>query len=68
MGKSSPYGIGRPLLRACIVLVALSIFIRPLAAAPEDQVRATFDRFVSRQNEYDATAVEALLLISPDFL
>ena len=68
MGKSSQYGIGRSLLRAGAALVALSVLIRPLAAAPEDEVRATFDRFVAAQNDHDSKAVEALLLNSPDFL
>ncbi len=68
MGKSSKCGIGRFLLRAGIALVALSVLIRPLAAAPEDEVRTTFDRFVAAQNEHDAKAVEALLLNSPSFL
>jgi ketosteroid isomerase-like protein len=68
MGKSSRYGIGRSLLRAGTALVALSVLIRPLAAAPEDDVRATFDRFVAAQNEHDAKAVEAFLLDSPNFL
>jgi hypothetical protein len=37
-------------------------------AAPEDEVRATFDRFVVAQNGHDIKAVESLLLRSPDFL
>ncbi len=68
MGKSSQYGIGRSLLRAGTALLALSMVIRPLAAAPEDEVRATFDRFVAAQNGHDLKAVEALLLNSPNFL
>ncbi len=68
MGKSSEDRIGRSLLRAGAALVALSLFIRPLAAAPKDEVRATFDRFVAAQNDHDAKAVEALLLDSPNFL
>jgi ketosteroid isomerase-like protein len=38
------------------------------AAPPEDEVRATFDRFVVAQNAHDLKAVEALLLDSPQFL
>jgi ketosteroid isomerase-like protein len=68
MGKASQHRIGRSLLSAGAVFVALSVLIRPLAAAPEDEVRATFDRFVAAQNEHDAKAVEALLLDSPNFL
>jgi ketosteroid isomerase-like protein len=68
MGKSSQDRIGRSLLRVGAAFVALSVLIRPLAAAPEDEVRATFDRFVAAQNEHDAKAVEALLLDSPNFL
>jgi len=42
--------------------------IKPAAAAPEDEVRATFDRFVTAQNAHDIKAVESLLLGSPNFL
>ena len=49
-------------------MVVLGVLIHPLAAAPEDEVRATFDRFVAAQNDHDAKAVEALLLDSPNFL
>ena len=42
--------------------------IRSAAAAPEDEVRATFDRFVTAQNAHDVKAVESLLLGSPNFL
>jgi len=68
MGKSSQHHIGRSLLRAGAAFVALSVLIRPLAAAPEDEVRAAFERFVAAQNEHDAKAVESLLLDSPNFL
>jgi len=37
-------------------------------AAPEDEVRATFDRFVAAQNAHDLKAVESLLLGEPHFL
>jgi ketosteroid isomerase-like protein len=49
-------------------LIILMLLIRPLAAAPADEVRATFDRFVAAQNAHDVKAVQALLLDSPDFL
>ena len=50
----------------CGTLVLLTI--KPAAAAPEDEVRATFDRFITAQNAHDIKAVEALLLGSPNFL
>ena len=42
--------------------------IKPAVATPEDEVRSTFDRFVTAQNAHDINAVGALLLGSPDFL
>jgi hypothetical protein len=38
------------------------------SAAPEDEVRTTFERFVAAQNAHDIRAVGLLLLNSPDFL
>lgn len=38
------------------------------AATPEEEARATFDRFVVAQNAHDLKAVEGLLLDSPRFL
>src|SRR5688572_29658187 len=52
---------------ACTILMLLALMIGP-AAATEDDVRATFDRFVAAQNAHDVKAVEALLLASPNFL
>ena len=37
-------------------------------AAPADEVRAAFERFVAAQNAHDEKAVASLLLDSPDFL
>ena len=37
-------------------------------AAPDDEVKVTFDRFVSAQNAHDVSAVRDLLLDSPNFL
>jgi ketosteroid isomerase-like protein len=37
-------------------------------AAPEDEVRAAFQQFVTAQNAHDVKAVDGLLLPSPDFL
>jgi hypothetical protein len=68
MGKSTQYRIGRSMLRAGTALIVLGVLTHPLAAAPEDEVRATFDRFVAAQNQHDLKAVEALLLNSPNFL
>jgi ketosteroid isomerase-like protein len=55
-------------LIACVSLMFITLMIRAAAAAPEDEVRATFDRFVAAQNAHDVKAVESLLLGSPDFL
>jgi ketosteroid isomerase-like protein len=53
---------------AICAFALLSLGIRSAAAAPEDDVRATFDRFVIAQNAHDVKAVESLLLESPNFL
>jgi hypothetical protein len=45
-----------------------SVMFMPAVAAPEDDVRVAFERFVAAQNAHDIKAVEALLLNSPDFL
>ena len=42
--------------------------MKAAVAAPEDEARATFERFVAAQNAHDVKAVESLLLNSPDFL
>jgi len=56
-------------LAGCVALaLMISVMIKPAVAAPEDEVRATFDRFVAAQNAHDVKAVEALLLGSPNFL
>jgi hypothetical protein len=55
-------------LKGGAALVALALLIQPLAAAPEDEVRTTFERFVAAQNAHDIKSVQALLLDSPDFL
>jgi hypothetical protein len=55
-------------LIACVALTLLSLIIKSAVSAPEDEVRATFDRFVVAQNAHDIKAVELLLLGSPDFL
>jgi hypothetical protein len=53
---------------ACVMLMLISLATRTAIAAPEDEVRATFERFVAAQNAHDIKAVESLLLNSPDFL
>lgn len=55
-------------LIACMTLMLILLTIESAVAAPEDEVRATFDRFVTAQNAHDITAVESLLLGSPNFL
>ena len=55
--------------KTAIVLLGLSmLFTARASAATEDEVRATFDRFVTAQNAHDVKAVEALLADTPDFL
>ena len=53
---------------SAIALIAVALVWRPALAAPEDEVRAQFDRFVSAQNAHDIKAVGDLLLDSPTFL
>jgi ketosteroid isomerase-like protein len=54
--------------RSCVALIFISLMMKAAVAAPEDEARATFDRFVAAQNAHDVKAVESLLLGSPDFL
>lgn len=54
--------IARLLLAGCALQAAAAF------AAPEDDVRATFERFVQVQNAHDAQGLDALLLDSPRFL
>jgi ketosteroid isomerase-like protein len=55
-------------LIAFVALLFISLMIKSAIAAPDDEVRATFDRFVGAQNAHDIKAVESLLLESPNFL
>lgn len=55
-------------LMAGLTLMLVFAMITSAVAGPEDEVRATFDRFVVAQNAHDIKAVETLLLGSPDFL
>ncbi len=53
---------------AYIALLLIPLVTNAASAAPEDEVRAMFERFVAAQNAHDVKAVESLLLKSPDFL
>ena len=54
---------------AFALLFAVSALVsRQAYAAPEDEVRAGFERFVAAQNAHDSAAVRELLLDSPTFL
>ena len=55
-------------MAACVALLLIPLLTNAAFAAPEDEVRATFERFVAAQNAHDVKAVESLLLNSPDFL
>ena len=55
-------------LMVCVTLMIFALMIKPAVAGPEDEVRATFERFVAAQNAHDIKAVEAVLLGSPNFL
>jgi ketosteroid isomerase-like protein len=52
----------------CLVLLLGSMARHPALAASEDEVRATFERYVAAHNAHDEKALAALLLDSPDFL
>ena len=53
---------------AAVMLVTVALSVGDVLAAPEDDVRATFDRFVIAQNAHDVGTVRDLLLDSPNFL
>jgi ketosteroid isomerase-like protein len=55
-------------MAACVALLLVPLVTKAAFATPEDEVRATFERFVAAQNAHDIKAVESLLLISSDFL
>ena len=63
-GRSSSKCLRSPVA----LLVTLLMITSTMAGTPEDEVRATFDRFVAAQNAHDIKAVESLLLGSADFL
>ena len=58
-------------LRRCrfwLALLLSATFLSPAGATPQDEIRATFERFVAAQNEHDLAKLKPLLLASPDFL
>ena len=55
-------------MAACVALLLIPLATRVAFAAPQDEVRTTFERFVAAQNAHDIKAVESLLLNSSDFL
>jgi ketosteroid isomerase-like protein len=72
MGDPATHRAGRR-RRVAGAMAAGALLLLPLAtspglAAPEDEVRATFERFVAAQNAHDVNAVASLLVGSPDFL
>ena len=55
-------------IRCLLTALALVATSGPSMAAPQDEVRAVFDRFVAAQNTHDIKAVGAVLTDSQDFL
>lgn len=55
-------------MAAYLAVLFISLVNNAASAAPEDEVRTTFDRFVAAQNAHDIKAAESLLLGSPNFL
>jgi len=60
----------RSYLAATLVAIAgiAVLAMSPVCAAPQDEIRATFRKFVAAQNAHDVKAVGELLSDSPDFL
>lgn len=50
------------------LFAVLTLAAGSAAATAEDDIRATFDRFVTAQNAHDIAAVREVLLDSPNFL
>jgi ketosteroid isomerase-like protein len=67
MHQNTPGSMRRTLGLFAALLLSASV-ARSAAAAPQDEVRATFERFVAAQNAHDVKAVGSLLQSSPDFL
>ena len=57
------------LAASLVALAAVAMLaMTPLCAAPKDEIRAAFTKFVAAQNAHDLNAVGELLSDSPDFL
>lgn len=55
--------------RISLFVIALVVSTRfALSSEPQDEIRATFEKFVAAQNAHDLKALEPLLLDSPQFL
>ena len=52
---------------AYIAFLFIPLVTNAASGTPEDEVRATFERFVAAQNAHDVKAVESLLLKFPGF-
>ena len=59
--------VNMPLIIAALFAIS-ALSSTSATGAPEDDVRATFDRFVAAQNAHDVNGVRELLLDSPNFL
>lgn len=55
-------------MAVCIAPLLFCLVATAAIAAPEDEVRESFERFVAIQNAHDVKALEPLLLKSPDLL
>jgi ketosteroid isomerase-like protein len=57
-------------VKTILAMLALVLMVSTgyALAAADDEVKATFDRFVAAQNAHDVSAVRDLLLDSPNFL
>src|SRR5206468_1317891 len=69
--RRGPAREGRPVRREwCAVLLVVVVLASAnvVGAAPEDEVRAVIDRYVTAQNTHDLAAVAELLWDSPRFL
>ncbi|AIF48852.1 nuclear transport factor 2 family protein [Dyella japonica] len=56
-------------IAACLMAsMAMALIVRPVMAGDNDDIKSTFEHFVSAQNSHDLSSVRNLLLDSPDFL
>lgn len=55
-------------MKTALAALVVTLVGAPAFASVEDDVKATFDRFVVAQNAHDVSAVRDLLLDSPNFL